>query len=47
MLIEFDYDKNLIPTFSFINPQQESWFAWIMKEQMLKPAYLGMLKGKV
>ncbi|MBN2647548.1 MAG: NAD(P)/FAD-dependent oxidoreductase [Thiotrichales bacterium] len=47
MLIEFDYEKNLVPTYPFIDPQQESWFAWIMKEQLLKPAYLKMLEGKV
>lgn len=47
MLIEFDYNKDLIPTFDFIDPKQESWFAWIMKEQMLKPTYLKMLEGKV
>ena len=47
MLIEFDYNKELIPTYSFIDPQQESWFAWVMKEQMLKPTYLRMLAGKV
>lgn len=47
MLIEFDYEKNLIPTYSFIDPKQESWFAWVMKEQMLKPTYLQMLKGNV
>lgn len=47
MLIEFDYEKNLTPTYSFIDPKQESWFAWVMKEQMLKPTYLQMLKGNV
>jgi sulfide:quinone oxidoreductase len=47
MLIEFDYKKELIPTFSFIDPKQESWFAWVMKEQMLKPTYLEMLQGHV
>lgn len=47
MLIEFDYAGNLTPTYSFIDPKQESWFAWIMKDQMLKPTYLQMLKGNV
>ncbi|SFR64059.1 NAD(P)/FAD-dependent oxidoreductase [Thiomicrospira sp. ALE5] len=47
MLIEFDYDGNLTPTYSFIDPKKESWFAWIMKDQMLKPTYLQMLKGNV
>ncbi len=47
MLIEFDYDGKLIPTYEFIDPKQESWFAWVMKEQMLKPTYLKMLEGRV
>jgi len=47
MLVEFDYKKELIPTFSFIDPKQESWFGWYMKEQLLKPTYLKMLEGKV
>ena len=46
MLIEFDYSKELIPTYSFIDPKQESWFAWVMKEQLLKPTYMRMLAGK-
>ncbi|HES76640.1 MAG TPA: NAD(P)/FAD-dependent oxidoreductase [bacterium] len=47
MLVEFDYDGKLTPTFAFIDPKQESWFAWVMKEQMLKPTYLKMLEGRV
>jgi len=47
MLIEFNYEGKLTPTFSFIDPKQESWFAWVMKEQMLKPTYLEMLQGHV
>ena len=47
MLIEFDYEGKLTPTFDFIDPKQESWFAWVMKEQMLKPTYLKMLEGRV
>ncbi|TQV62156.1 MAG: NAD(P)/FAD-dependent oxidoreductase [Halothiobacillaceae bacterium] len=47
MLVEFDYEGNLTPTFSFIDPKKESWFAWVMKEQMLKPTYLKMLEGRV
>ena len=47
MLIEFDYEGKLTPTFAFIDPKQESWFAWVMKEQMLKPTYLKMLEGRV
>lgn len=47
MLIEFDYEGKLVPTYSFIDPHQESWLAWIMKDQMLKPTYIQMLKGNV
>lgn len=47
MLIEFDYNGKLIPTYPFIDPYQESWFAWVMKEQMLQPTYIQMLKGNV
>lgn len=47
MLIEFDYDKKLVPTYPFIDPKKESYFSWYMKEQLLKPTYLRMLEGKV
>lgn len=47
MLIEFDYNGNLTPTFPMIDPKKESWMAWIMKDQMLKPAYQQMLRGRV
>lgn len=47
MLVEFNYKRELIPTYSFIDPTQESWFAWVMKEQLLRPAYLQMLRGAV
>ncbi|WFE69679.1 hypothetical protein P8S54_05090 [Thiomicrospira sp. R3] len=32
MLIEFDYNRDLVPTYPFIDPKQESWFAWKMKD---------------
>lgn len=47
MLIEFDYNGNLVPSFPFVDPYKESWLAWVMKEQLLKPTYLQMLKGNV
>lgn len=47
MLIEFDYNGDLVSTYSFIDPKKESWLAWVMKEQLLKPTYLQMLKGNV
>jgi sulfide:quinone oxidoreductase len=30
-----------------IDPLQDSYLAWLMKYQMLKPAYLAVLKGRV
>lgn len=47
MLIEFDYQGDLVPTYPFIDPHKESWLAWVMKEQLLKPTYIQMLKGNV
>ncbi|MFA7430205.1 MAG: FAD/NAD(P)-binding oxidoreductase [Rhodospirillaceae bacterium] len=45
MLIEFDYDGNLTPSFPFIDPLKELWVSWTIEEQALKPAYLAMLRG--
>jgi len=47
MLIEFDYEGRLIPSLPMIEPLQESYFAWLMKVRLLKPAYLSVLKGRV
>ena len=47
MLIEFDYEGRLVPSLPMIEPLQDSWFAWLMKYRMLKPAYLAVLKGRV
>ncbi|HMM86406.1 FAD/NAD(P)-binding oxidoreductase [Azohydromonas sp.] len=47
MLIEFDYDGRLTPSLPMIEPLQASWFAWLMKYRMLKPAYVAVLKGRV
>lgn len=47
LLIEFDYDGKLTPSLPMIEPLQESWFAWLMKTQLLKPAYIAVLKGHV
>ncbi|WP_291295204.1 NAD(P)/FAD-dependent oxidoreductase [Elioraea sp.] len=46
MLVEFDYDDNLVPSFpGVIAPLEELWVSWIMKEVGLKPTYLAMLRG--
>ncbi|MFO1222962.1 MAG: FAD/NAD(P)-binding oxidoreductase [Burkholderiaceae bacterium] len=47
MLIEFDYEGRLTPSLPMIDPLQESYFAWLMKIGMLKPAYMAVLKGRV
>lgn len=47
MLIEFDYEGRLTPSLPMIEPLQDSYFAWLMKVRMLKPAYLAVIKGRV
>lgn len=47
MLVEFDYDNNLTPSFpGVIAPLEELWVTWVMKEIALKPTYLAMLHGQ-
>ncbi len=47
MLIEFDYDNNLVPSFpGLIAPLEELWISWLMKEVALKATYNAMLRGK-
>ena len=36
-----------IHKYDLIDPLQESYFAWLMKVHMLKPAYMAVLKGRV
>lgn len=45
LLIEFDYQGRLVPSLPLIEPLQDSYFAWLMKVQLLKPAYMAVLKG--
>ena len=47
LLIEFDYEGRLTPTLPMVDPLQDSWFAWLMKYALLKPAYMAVLKGHV
>ncbi|OOV86211.1 NAD(P)/FAD-dependent oxidoreductase [Oceanospirillum linum] len=47
ILAEFGYGGELMPSFSFIDPTEESWAVWVMKEKMLQPAYYAMLNGQV
>lgn len=47
MLVEFDYDNNLTPSFpGVIAPLEELWISWVMKTMALKPTYLSMLRGR-
>lgn len=47
MLVEFDYNDNLVPSFpGVVAPLEELWISWIMKEVALKPTYLAMLRGR-
>jgi sulfide:quinone oxidoreductase len=47
LLIEFDYENNLTPSLPAIDPLQDSYFAWVMKYRLLKPAYMAVAKGRV
>jgi len=46
--VEFGYDDNFafLPSFPFIDPRDESWAAWVMKDRMLQPAYYAVLEGQ-
>ena len=47
MLVEFDYNNNLTPSFpGIIAPLEELWTSWLMKEVALKATYNAMLRGR-
>ncbi|MDA0190640.1 MAG: FAD/NAD(P)-binding oxidoreductase [Proteobacteria bacterium] len=47
MLVEFDYQDNLVPSFpGIVAPLEELWITWVMKTMALKPTYLAMLRGR-
>ena len=47
MLVEFDYENNLTPSFpGVIAPLEELWISWVMKTMALKPTYISMLRGR-
>ena len=47
MMIEFDYNNNLSPSFpGLIAPLEELWISWLMKEVALRATYYAMLRGK-
>lgn len=47
MLVEFDFDMNITPSFPFIDPFQPQWLPWFLKHRMLHAAYNAMLRGRV
>ena len=47
LLVEFDYENRLTPSLPMIDPLQDSYFAWVMKYRLLKPAYMAVAKGRV
>jgi sulfide:quinone oxidoreductase len=47
MLVEFDYQNNLVPSFpGVIAPLEELWVSWVVKTMALKPTYISMLRGR-
>jgi sulfide:quinone oxidoreductase len=47
MLVEFDYQNNLTPSFpGIVAPLEELWVTWVMKTIALKPTYIAMLRGE-
>lgn len=47
MLVEFDYQDNLAPSFpGVVAPLEELWVTWVIKTMALKPTYLAMLRGR-
>jgi sulfide:quinone oxidoreductase len=47
MLVEFDYQNNLVPSFpGIVAPLEELWITWLMKEVALKATYNAMLRGR-
>ena len=47
ILVEFDYDLKMVPSFDFIDPYKEQWVPWVMKDRMLHAAYNAMLRGRI
>ncbi len=45
MLVEFDYENRMTPSFPFIDPLTEHWLPWVIKEKLLKATYTAMLRG--
>lgn len=46
ILVEFDYELKMVPSFSFISPYEIHWLPWVMKEKLLHGAYEAVLRGR-
>ncbi len=46
MLIEYNYDGTLIPSFPLHLPLEERWISWVIEEKELRGAYRAMLHGR-
>lgn len=47
LLVEFDYNDNLVPSFpGVVAPLEELWVSWLIKEVALKATYNAMLRGR-
>lgn len=47
MLVEFDFDLAMTPSFGFLDPYKPQWAPWFLKDRMLHAAYNAMLRGRV
>ena len=37
----------MVPSFGFINPTEQHWVPWVLKDRMLQAAYNAMLRGRI
>ena len=47
MLVEFNYELEMVPSFPFIDPLKPQWAAWVMERWLLHPTYNAMLRGRI
>lgn len=47
MLVEFDFNLEITPSFPFIDPFRPQWTPWALKDRLLHAAYNAMLHGRV
>lgn len=46
ILLEFNYDLEMVPTVPIINPYKPLWTSWVMKVEFLHPMYNAVLRGR-